>query len=251
MIEKIHTHLDALKLRKMREVLAVELRQAQNNKPSYSAFLLSLLRQEHEDKRRRALESRLKRARLPEQWSLDTYPWHIQTCISQKQHYQFAELDFIDRAENIVWIGGTGVGKTGLATSILIKALYAGKSGEIIKAQDLFEEFGASLMDRSTRRLLKRLSSLDVLLVDELGYVAPKPEQTNTFFRLIENRYNRKPTLVTSNLGYREWPQFLGNVPLAGALLRRLLHNCHTITFNKGVNLSKPKYRVPATPSKA
>jgi len=81
-----------------------------------------------------------------------------------------------------------------VSTSILIKALYAGKSGEVIKAQDLFEEFGASLMDRSTRRLLKRLSQIDVLCIDELGYVAPKPEQTNTFFRLIESRYNKKPT---------------------------------------------------------
>lgn len=250
MTDKIHAHLDALKLRKMREVLAVELRRAQTKKPSYSSFLLSLLRQEHEDKRRRALESRLKRARLPEKWSLNTYPWHVQTCISKKQHYQFAELDFIDRAENLVWIGGTGVGKTGLASSILVNALYAGRSGEVIKAQDLFEEFGASLMDRSTRRLLKRLSQIDVLVVDELGYVAPKPEQTNTFFRLIENRYRKKPTLVTSNLGYREWPQFLGNVPLAGALLRRLTHNCHTIVFNKGVNLDKPKRKAPADPAK-
>ncbi len=246
MLDDIHTCLEALKLRKMREIAAEELKSAQAKKPSYSAFLLNLLRQEHEDKRQRAIQSRVAQASLPERWALETYPFHVQTCVSKKQHLEFAELDFIARAENIVWMGGTGVGKTGLASSILLKALYAGRTGRLVKAQDLFDEFSASLADRSTRALLKRLSRLDVLLVDELGYVEPQPGQINNFFRLVENRYGKKPTLITTNLGYKEWPKFLGNGPMASALLRRLLHNCHTITFPKGVNLSKPKYALPS-----
>ena len=107
------------------------------------------------------------------------------------------------------------------------------------------DEFSASLADRSTQALLKRLSRVDVLLIDELGYCEPRDGQINNFFRLVENRYNKKPTLIT-NLGYKEWPKFLGNGPMASALLRRLLHNCHTITFPKGVNLSKPKYLPPS-----
>lgn len=246
MIDDIHTCLEALKLRKMREVAEVELKSAQAKKPGYSAFLLNLLRQEHEDKRQRAIQNRISQAALPDHWTLETYPFHVQACVSKKQHQEFAELDFIARAENIVWMGGTGVGKTGLASSILLKALYAGRTGRLIKAQDLFDEFSASLADRSTQKLLKRLSCLDVLLVDELGYVTPQPGQINNFFRLIENRYGKKSTLITSNLGYREWPKFLGNGPMAAALIRRLLHTCHTVTFPKGVNLSKPKYALPA-----
>lgn len=246
MIDEIHTCLEALKLRKMREVAEAELRTAQAKKSSYSAFLLGLLRQEHEDKRRRAIESRIRQASLPERWTLETYPFNIQTCISKKQHQELAELDFLARGENIVWMGGTGVGKTGLASSILLKALYAGRSGKLIKAQDLFDELSASVADRSTQTLLKRLSHLDVLLIDELGYVTPQPGQINHFFRLVESRYGKRPTLITTNLGYKEWPKFLGNGPMAGALLRRLLHACHTITFPKGVNLSKPKYAMPA-----
>ena len=246
MIDDIHTCLEALKLRKMREVAEAELKSAQAKKPGYSAFLLNLLRQEHEDKRQRAIQSRINQAALPDRWTLETYPFHVQTCVNKKEHLEFAELDFIARAENIVWMGGTGVGKTGLASSILLKALYAGRTGRMVKAQDLFDEFSASLADRSTQALLKRLSRLDVLLVDELGYVTPQPGQINNFFRLVENRYGKKSTLVTSNLGYKEWPKFLGNGPMASALLRRLLHHCHTITFPKGVNLSKPKYALPS-----
>lgn len=245
MIEDIHTYLEALKLRKMREIAEAELKSAQAKKSSYSAFLLGLLRQEHEDKRRRAIESRIRQASLPDKWTLETYPFNLQPCVSRKQHYELAELDFLAGAENIVWMGGTGVGKTGLASSILLKALYAGRSGKLIKAQDLFDELSASVADRSTQALLKRLAHLDVLLIDELGYVTPQPGQINHFFRLVESRYGKRPTLITTNLGYKEWPKFLGNGPMAGALLRRLLHKCHTITFPKGVNLSKPKYEIP------
>jgi DNA replication protein DnaC len=245
MVNDIHAILEALKLRKIREIVETELKAAQNKKPSYSSFLLSLLRQEQEDKRRRSIQCRIQQASLPDRWTLETYPFHLQPCVSKKQQQEFAELDFIGRAENVVWMGGTGVGKTGLASSILLKALYAGRTGRLIKAQDLFDEFSASLADRSTQALLKRLSRIDVLLIDELGYVTPQPGQINNFFRLVENRYGKKPTLITTNLGYKEWPKFLGNGPMAGALLRRLLHHCHTITFPNGVNLSKPKYELP------
>ena len=90
MIEDIHTCLEALKLRKMREIVEAELKTAQAKKRSYSAFLLGLLRQEHEDKRRRAIESRIRQASLPERWTLETYPFNIQTCISKKQHLELA-----------------------------------------------------------------------------------------------------------------------------------------------------------------
>lgn len=247
MLEEIIPYLEGLKLRKTREILEAEIKTAQAKKSSYSAFLLNLLRQELEDKRNRALQGRIKQSGVPELWSLDTYPFHIQKCVDKKLHYELAELDFIARAENIVWVGATGVGKTGLAGAILLKALYAGRTGRLIKAQDLFDDLSPDAADRSTRALLKRLSRLDVLLVDELGYINPLPGQVNQFFRLLDSRYNKKPTLITTNLGYQEWAKFLGNATLAAALLRRLLHNCRTIAFNKGVNLSTPKHPVPSS----
>lgn len=251
MLDRIHAALEALKLRTMRETVAEELRRAQGKKTSYSAFLLGLLEAEHAARTERLIENRIRQSGVPERWSLDTYPFHVQTCISKKEHLEFAELDFIDRAENVVWVGGTGVGKTGLATSILLKAITAGRTGRMIKAQQLFEDFGASRETRTTHALLKRLARLDVLAIDELGYMEPKPDQVNNFFRLVESRYGKKPILITTNLGYKQWPSFLGNAPLANALLRRLLHSCHTVVFRNGVNLSTPKYQIPATPDKA
>ena len=84
----------------------------------------------------------------------------------------FAELEFIPKAENIVFSGPTGVGKTGLASGLLLKALQNGHRGVFMRAQDLFDEMYASLADRSTRKLLNRLSKVDVLVIDEMGYLA-------------------------------------------------------------------------------
>jgi DNA replication protein DnaC len=110
-----------------------------------------------------ALEWRIRRANLPERWSLETFPFARQPGVNRKQIRAFAELEFIAKAENIVLVGKTGVGKTGLSCGLLLKALENGYRCQFIRAQDLFDEMYASLADRSTRQLLKRLARLDVL----------------------------------------------------------------------------------------
>jgi DNA replication protein DnaC len=169
MQDEIRTLLDELQLRRMRETIEEALKSAQKRKPSYSAFLLDLLQQEHQDKRNRTLANRLRRAGLREFWTLDTFPFALQPSVNKRFLLELAELDFLARGESVVLIGPAGVGKSGLASALLLKALYAGKSAFRISAQDLFEELGASHADRSTKRLLKRLSRLDLLLVDEFG----------------------------------------------------------------------------------
>jgi DNA replication protein DnaC len=121
-----------------------------------------------------------------------------------------------------------------------MKALYNGYRGRFIEAQDLFDEMYASLADRSTRRLLNSLTRVDLLVIDELGYLNIKPEQTNIFFKLLNERYRRKPTIITTNLDYDEWANFLGNKPLTDALLSRLRHHCHTIRID-GEPLREPQ----------
>ena len=98
----------------------------------------------------------------------------------------------------------------------------------------------ASLADRSTRKLLNTLIRIDVLLIDELGFVNLKPEQTNIFFKLMEERYRRRATLITSNLDYSDWQTFLGNKALVDALLSRLRHQCHTVRID-GPSLRDPQ----------
>ena len=138
------------------------------------------------------------------------------------------------------WWGRPAWARQDLACGLLLKALQNGYRCQFIRAQDLFDEMYASLADRSTRQLLNRLARLDVLLIDEFGYLNLKPEQSNTFFKLMEERYHRHSTIITTNLVYDEWHNFLGNKSMVDALLSRVRHYCHTVTID-GPSLRDPQ----------
>jgi len=238
MTEELEQLLKNLKLKRMMSVYDEQLRAAEKAQISYSEFVAGLLRTQWHDRQESALEWRIRRANLPERWSLETFPWAHQPGVNRKQMRAFGAdhlagfnlLAGLD--ENLVFVGPTGVGKTGLASGLLMKALQNGYRCQFIRAQDLFDEMYASLADRSTRQLLNRLARLDVLLIDELGYLNLQPEQSNIFFKLMEERYHRHSTIITTNLVYEEWQNFLGNKSMVEALLSRVRHYCHTVTVN-------------------
>lgn len=240
MNEELEQLLKNLNLRRILDIYDEQLRAVDKEQASYTEFLTRLLRAQWHARQENALEWRIRNANLPERWSLDTFPYSRQPGVNRKQIRGFAELDFIAKKENIIFIGPTGVGKTGLASGILLKAIENGYRCQFVRAQDLFDEMYASLADRSTRQLLKKLARLDVLQIDELGYLNLKPEQSNIFFKLMEERYHRKPTIITSNLNYDEWHNFLGNRPMVEALLSRLRHYCHTVRID-GPSLRDPQ----------
>lgn len=222
-----------LNLLRMAEISRDVLRRCQDGKWSYKRLLAELIAEEKSYRKERILKTRIEKATLPEKWTLETYPFHLQPGVDRTQFQQLAELDFIKQGMNLVLIGTTGVGKTGLATSLLMKALLNGHTGAMQKAQDLLDDLHRSIADRKTRYLLNRYSKFDLLAIDELGYLCLNADQANLFFKLMDNRYStKKSTIITTNLGYDAWGQHLGNPAMVEALLSRLKQRCVTILIN-------------------
>jgi len=241
MSENIDQLCKLLHLKRIPLILDRELKRAQKEKPGYSDLVARLLREEYHHQRERATKSRIKRAKMPELWSLDSFPWDRQPGVDKRALRELAELDFLRSGTNLVFKGDTGVGKTGLATGILLRALQDGYRGYFLKAQDLFDELYSTLADRSSRRFLDRLIRFDLILIDEMGYLNLRPEQTNLFFKLMEERYvAHRASIITTNLDYDQWRQFLGNEHLTSALLSRIRHRCITL------NIEGPSLRSPS-----
>ena len=242
MREKIRQLLIELRLNGVQNTLDSQLDAAEKNGTAIQKILYRLLCEELAYRQQRSMEYRLKHAKIPFDWTLKTFPFEKQPGVKKSQVMSLAGLDFIERAENIVFIGKPGTGKSGLAIGLLRTALVNGYRGRFYNAQDLLDELYASLADRSTPKLIKRLCNYPILLIDELGYLTLKAEQINAFFKLMGERYGKSSTIITTNLDYPDWYELFQRKTLVDALLDRLKHRCITIKI-KGPSLRTPSQK--------
>jgi DNA replication protein DnaC len=224
----------------MAEVLDRELKRADKNGTSVTEVLLRLLTEEKSYRQQRSTMNRLAQAKIPWDWTLKTFPFDKQPGVDKSRIMGLADLSFVQRAENVVFIGKPGTGKTGLAIGLLRQVLIEGYRGRFYNAQDLLDELYASLADRSTPKLIKRLCNYPILIIDELGYLTLKSEQVNSFFKLMGERYAKSSTIITTNLEYPDWYGLFQKKTLVDALLDRLKHRCITITID-GPSLRSPE----------
>lgn len=194
--------------------------------------------QEMAFKKDHAWKRRLGQARIPETWVMETFPFDRQPNLNpNKLRTLYDTLDYLPNHQNILWIGPTGTGKTGLATAFLIQAIRQGYSGRFILFHELIETLYQAIADHSQDKVIKAFAAYDCLLIDEMGYVEMEPVQVGLFFTLMHRRHKRKCTLITSNLGFQQWNAFLKNDQLTAALIDRLTENSHIINMKKCVSL--------------
>ena len=205
---------------------------------SHARWLTQVLEQEYQRKRENARQLRLKHAAIPEILVLETYPFERQPKLNKKRVMALYDSPgYMQHHQNLIWLGLSGCGKTGLATSFLIHAIDQGYRGRYVLFADLINELYAAVADHSENRVLKKYLAFDILLIDELGYVEVEPVQVGLFFTLMHERHKKKPTLITSNLGFAEWGSFLKNDHLTAALIDRLTENSHVIHMKHGHSL--------------
>jgi len=201
---------------------------------SHNHLLRHVVEEECRIKHENARQFRLRKAGIPEPLVIETYPFHRQPKLNKKKLMAlYDSLSFMTDHQNILWLGRTGCGKTGLATSFLIHAINHGHSGRFVSFAQLITELFQSAADHSEQKVLRKYLEWDCLAIDELGYIEIEPVQVGLFFTLMQKRHKKKTTLLTSNLGFTEWGSFLKNDHLTAALIDRLTETSHVFNMKQ------------------
>jgi DNA replication protein DnaC len=207
---------------------------ARQGRYSAERLLKHVLAEEYRAKRENARLLRRLRANIPEVLEMETFPFARQPKLDRKKIMSYYDgFDYMTKRRNMIWLGPTGCGKSGLATAFLLQAIDRGYRGYFVTFPELLQELFQSLADRSEGKVLRRYLSYDCLVIDEVGYVEVEPAQVGQFFTLMHKRHKKKTTLLTSNLGFSEWGSFLHNVQLTAALIDRLTENSHVINMRQ------------------
>lgn len=237
-------HLKQLKLPTMNaECEKIASRAAQDN-VDHLAFLLQLCELELIERERKAAERRLKAARFPAQKTLDDFDFQSRPSVNKPLFLQLLQGDYLHQRENILLVGPSGTGKTHLATSLGIAACGQGKKVRFFRVTELITLLLEAKEERQLLRLRGQLAKLDLLVLDELGYVPASKAGAELLFDVIASAYERNSILVTTNLPFENWTEVLGSERLTGAALDRLTHRCHIIeTKGESYRLQDAKRR--------
>jgi DNA replication protein DnaC len=205
---------------------------------SHPRLLSYIIEEEYKLKKENSRRMRMARARIPEEFLLETFPFDRQPKLNKKKLLSiYDSFDYMGKQQNIIWVGPAGTGKTGLATAFLIQAIQQGYSGRFVTFPELVESLYRAVADHSQEAVISKYFAYDCLLVDEIGYVEVEPVQVGLFFTLMHRRHKKKCTLLTSNLGFQQWATFLKNNALTLALIDRLTENSHVFNMKECVSL--------------
>src|SRR6516162_9551649 len=222
-------HLTALHLPTVKAECEPVARQCAAEGIDYLGFLLRLCERELGDRERRACARRLKAARLPQVKSLDTFDFTAQPSLNRALIVELARCAFIDRRESVILLGGPGTGKTHVAIGLAAAACQRGKKVRFFRVTELLTQLLEAREERVLGRLRGQLARLDLLVLDEFGYVPASQVGAELLFDVISTSYEKTSVIVTTNLPFERWTEVLGSERLVGATLDRLTHRCHLL----------------------
>jgi DNA replication protein DnaC len=238
MDKELEAKLRYLRLTNLLSTWGELLADAKKNNPSYTSWLIKIIDQEYKSKQERARLQRLQRAKLEEMFLFETYPFKSQPKLDKKRIQELLDSkSYMLKKQNVIFIGPTGVGKTGLATALLVHAINHGYKGRFITFPDLLNDLYMSIADHSEKRVMNKFLGYDPLVIDELGYIEINPEKAGMFFTLMKKRHKKMTTMITTQLGFKEWASFLKNEQLTSALVDRSLSNADVINMCKCTSL--------------
>lgn len=237
--ERLQDNLTRLKLTRAAELLGAIVSESEKNGNSYLAFLDHLLEEEVAAKEKRRFHTAMKIAGLPSAKTIEEYDFSFHPHLDKKAIMELFDLTFLDRHENVIFLGPPGVGKTHLAISLATKACYHGFKVYFTTMNSLI----GKLKEGQSKR--KAFLSSSLVIVDEVGYLPVDSHEAYLFFQFISYRYEKSSTIITSNKSFMDWQELFGDAVVASAILDRLLHHCKVINIKghsyrlQGRNLNK------------
>ena len=225
----VHHHLKALRLPTVLSECEKVAGQCATDNVDHLGFLLRLCELELIDRERRAADRRLKTAQFPNYKTLETFDFKSQPSLNKLLISELMRGEYLDKKENILLVGNSGTGKTHITTALGIAACGQGKRVKFYRVTELITLLLEAREERDLLRLKKQLSKLDLLILDELGYVPASKVGAELFFDVISTAYERLSVVITTNLPFENWTEVLGSERLTGATLDRLTHRCHIL----------------------
>jgi DNA replication protein DnaC len=240
-LEQIRRSLSILKMKTIADILDDELARAAQESTSVTELLERLFTQEADALIQRRIERRIKQSKLPDRKLLVDFDFAFQKGLDKAQIMEIAGLDFVKRKQGLILAGNSGTGKSHIAKAILLIGCMKTYSCRYTTAADMLRELLASLADDTLEKKLKRYLSPEILLIDEVGFDRLEQQNAynaNLFHKVIDGRYCKKTTILTTNIDFKQLGDYLGDPVITTAIVDRMVH--HSII----INIEGPSWRL-------
>lgn len=225
-------YLKTLSLHRIKETYKEEADKAAKAKLGYQDYLQRLLETEVLSKIERSINRKMQIAGFPQVKRLEEFDFSYQPQINEKLIRELGSLNFLDEAKNILFVGAPGVGKTHLAIALGVKAVQERKRVLFFTAEQLTLQLASAEVACNLSKTLDSLSRVDLIIIDELGYLTLSKQTAKLFFQLISKRYEVGSIIITTNKPFEEWGEVFNDDVVAAAVLDRLLHHSYPFLIN-------------------